>query len=335
MFIKLNISIKNEAANLNCKPRILLIILLTLTIFSSIFVINFVVKASNSDIVILVLDLFNYNNTLPKNFRNSLTLANINGNEDFNLNGIDKLNTSGSSQFSGYNIHLLINTIKTDLLITIIDLRQESHGFINGLAVSWANSQNNANADLTRDQVLLAEQNKLNAIKLNIPITLHDYKNKIIIPTKVQDENQLVKLNSLSYIRIPVRDGGIPTDDMVDYFISYIATQSPNSWIHFHCKQGIGRTTTFMIMYDMIKNNKYVTADEIIKRQLKLANFNETDLKTFYSNERMDFLENFYKYCKSNEDSFIIKWSEWKSPQVSILEGFNYHISIIFRFLIF
>ena len=35
---------------------------------------------------------------------------------------------------------------------------------------------------------------------------------------------------------------------MVDYFIDFVENQPENTWLHFHCKAGAGRTTTFMIM---------------------------------------------------------------------------------------
>lgn len=138
-----------------------------------------------------------------------------------------------------------------------------------------------------------------------------------MIPTKVQNENELVKSKGLSYNRIPVRDGGIPADDMVDYFIESVKTQPQNSWLHFHCKQGIGRTTTFMIMYDMIKNHNEVSANDIIKRQLALAGLNEKERKSFYNSERIGFLNKFYNYCKINGDSFKIKWSDWKKASAA------------------
>ena len=129
------------------------------------------------------------------------------------------LNISGSQQFSEYNLPLVINSIGTSLPITVIDLRQESHGFINGAPVSWANVKNDANIGLTREQVLIDEYNKLSSIKLNVPMTYYNHKNITVIPTKVENENHLVNSKSLSYIRIPVTDGKIPTDDMVDYFV--------------------------------------------------------------------------------------------------------------------
>lgn len=114
------------------------------------------------------------------------------------------------------------------------------------------------------------------------------------------------------YERITVRDGGIPTDDMVDYFIKFVKSQAPNSWIHFHCKEGVGRTTVFMIMYDMMKNCKNAGADDIIKRQLALLNSNKANIKSFNNDKKIDFLKKFYDYCRANGDNFNTNWSEWK-----------------------
>nr|WP_051652479.1 dual specificity protein phosphatase family protein [Clostridium algidicarnis] len=241
----------------------------------------------------LILDSQNYYG-IPKHFRKSTNMLNVESSKELNLSGLNALNISGSKQFSEYNLPLVIDSIGTSLPITIIDLRQESHGFINGAPISFANAKNNANMGLTKDEVILDEYNRLNSIKLNVPITYYNHKNITIVPKKVEDEDHLVTSKSLSYIRIPVTDGKIPTDDMVDYFVSFVKSQPKNTWLHFHCKQGIGRTTTFMIMYDMMKNAHHVTADDIIKRQLLLANFDEGQIKSFYNNERIIFLNNFY-----------------------------------------
>lgn len=284
------------------------------------FIVNKNTKAEVSDDDInLVSDSLSYNNFLPKNFRKTSDSKALNDNNNLNIKGLDNLNISGSQQFSKYNLPLLINAIGTSLPITVVDLRQESHGFINGISVSWVGLKNNANKRLTREQVLEDEANKLKNIKLNVPIAFYNHPERIIVPTKVQDENELVKSKSFFYNRITVKDGGRPSDDMVDFFIEFIKTQEQNSWLHFHCKAGIGRATIFMIMYDMIKNCKEVSSAEIINRQLALANFNDRKIKSFHRKKRIDFLNKFYDYCKMNGDSFGVKWSEWK--RASVLNG--------------
>ncbi|BCZ46309.1 exported protein [Clostridium gelidum] len=298
----------------NFKASICILSIL-LSIFYSLTIKNGIAQASDVSLDIsninLIIDSLDYND-IPKNFRKSSNIINVQNNKNLTLSGLDTLNISGSQQFSEFNLPLVINSIETSLPITVIDLRQESHGFINGYPVSFANAKNDANIGLTKEQVLLDENSKLNNIKLNVPITFYNHDNITIVPTEVNNENQLVNSKSLSYIRIPVTDGKIPTDDMVDYFVDLVKLQPTSIWFHFHCKEGIGRTTTFMIMYDMIKNSKEVMADDIIKRQLLLANFNEDDIKSFYNDERVIFLENFYKYSKEASNNFNIKWSDWK-----------------------
>lgn len=295
------------------KLKIPIVLLIFTVIFSSFMIRKNVYAVNEDNTVHLVLDLFTPDDTIPKEFRKTTDLTAIKENKNLNLNGLEKLNVSGSQQFSEYNLPSLLKAIGTSLPITVVDLRQESHGFINGFPVSWANSKNNANEGLSRDEVLLDEVNKLKNIKLNEPITFYNKPKESIIPIKVQNEYELIKSNGLLYNRITVRDGGIPSDDMVDYFIESIKGKMDSSWFHFHCKAGVGRTTTFMIMYDMIKNYKEVNAEDIINRQLALANFNETNIKSFYNDkERMVFLYKFYDYCKENGDSLSAKWSEWK-----------------------
>ncbi len=76
-----------------------------------------------------------------KKFRKSSDISNVEKNKNINLSGLNTLNISGSKQFSEQNLPLIISNIKTSLPITVVDLRQESHGFINGLPVSWANKK--------------------------------------------------------------------------------------------------------------------------------------------------------------------------------------------------
>ncbi len=302
--------------------RITILTLLIVSIFS--FAVNnnaiAQVPSDKDNGVHLILDSVNYNSVLPKHFRKTTDLAVVKDNKDLDLKGLDKLNISGSQQFSGNNIDLLIKAIDTSLPTTVIDLRQECHGFINGFSVSWADAKNNANVGLTRDQVIAKEKEDLKSIKLNEPITFYNNSKQTMDVKTVQSEEELTKSKNLGYERVTVRDGGIPTDDMVDYFMEFIKNKPKDSWLHFHCKEGIGRTSTFMIMYDMINNYKDVNADGIIKRQLALANFEDTTLKSFYNNERMGFLNKFYDYCKANGDSFDTKWSEWNSKASSIDE---------------
>ena len=88
---------------------------------------------------------------------------------------------------------------------------------------------------------------------------------------------------------------------MVNYFMDIVKNNPENTWFHFHCKAGVGRTTTFMIMYDIIKNGNEVSLHDIIGRQLLLSGISPKDYVDFFIGKRYDFFNKFYnkyKTCK-------------------------------------
>ena len=235
---------------------------------------------------------------LPHHFRKCTDEIEIPSGTELNLTGLDTLRISGSSQFAENSLGMIKNSIGTNYSIITIDLRQESHGFINGTAVSLENEKNNANAGLTLEEVIKTENKDLNSIKLNEPLLLFNTQ-KEIIPKYVLNEASLTGDNSIGYLRIPVTDGKLPTEDMIVYFITFVNNQPENSWLHFHCKAGVGRTTTFMIMYDIMKNCNDVSLYDIITRQVILSKINEKAAAGFYKGEHFDFLNNFYTNYKN------------------------------------
>ena len=166
--------------------------------------------------------------SLPNNFRKTTDISNASALKSLDINGLDSLNISGSSQFTEYNLPLLIKAIDDKFSIIDIDLREESHGFINGTPISFANSNNNANAGLTLDEIIIKEDSDLSSIKLNTPLTLYN-KNKSITPKVVKNEKDLVEANNITYLRIPVTDGNLPNDDIVNYFIDFVKNQPENT----------------------------------------------------------------------------------------------------------
>lgn len=264
-----------------------------------------IVAASTQGNVYLSLDSSNIDE-LPKNFRKTTDLS-VLKNSSLNLEGLSDLNISGSKQFAEKPLSLLIKDINHPK-ITIVDLRQESHGFINGNAVSWFSPGDKANRGLSLDEVLVKEKKQLSSIELNKPLQLNKGKHTLI-PTIVENEETLAKKNNLDYFRITVTDGERPTDDMVDRFMSFINKLPEDQWLHFHCKAGIGRTTTFMAMFDMTRNSKKVSFDDIINRQQDLAQLEKSLLDK--NDKRTEFLNNFYKYTKENTDNFKSTWSDY------------------------
>ena len=283
--------------------RLLLILLLCFSITNSIVINAF---AESGPEVYLSLD-FRNEDTLPKNFRKTTDLSKLNG-TNANLTGLADLNISGSSQFTALSFLKLKENITTKLPFVDIDLRQESHGFINGNAISWVSPGDKANRGLSLKEVIEKEKSQLASIPFGKSISLDNGKYNLV-PTVIENEEKLVTPNNTKYLRLTVTDGNRPTDDIVDMFVNYSTTQAKGKWLHIHCKEGEGRTTTFMTLYDMINNSKNVSLEDIVNRQFLLGGINL--LKPGDESKRVNFIKNFYTYTKENNDDFKTTWSQW------------------------
>jgi len=251
---------------------------------------------------------------LPKHFRKTNESINIESTKVPSLKGLSSLNASGSGQFPEGSLKLIKQAVGDTTPITVIDLRQEYHGFVNGMAVTISEGNNKEKKSLTIEQLLIDEKSKVQSISLGKPLTVTNKKKITIIPEKVQNEEDLVKGEGMSYVRIPVIDGKKPTNEMVDYFIQFIKVLPEDTWLHFHCREGIGRTTIFMVMYDIMRNCKEVSLEDIISRQVLIGGKNlleDTKKIEVYAIKRSEFIEEFYKYCKENKDNFETIWSQW------------------------
>ncbi|MDS0528161.1 phytase [Clostridium sp. SHJSY1] len=248
------------------------------------------------------LDFSNTDN-LPLNFRKTSDLSNLKD-KNLDLTGLDSLNISGSGEFTSLSLLKLKENLNTPPPIVIVDLRQETHGFINGNSVSDSNQY--CNVGLTFNDISEREKQVLSNIPFGKSISLGN-ENHSLIPTLVETEENLIRPNNLRYVRIPVKENGRPTDETVDRFVEYINTLKKDTWLHFHCKLGDERTTIFMSMYDMIKNSNNTELKNILTRQealggTNLLNLDEHDPKSI-------FIKNFYQYSRNAD--FKISWSNW------------------------
>ncbi|MEQ8224090.1 MAG: hypothetical protein ABRQ37_17365 [Candidatus Eremiobacterota bacterium] len=274
--------------------------------------------------------------TLPRNWRMCTDILKNNENIPMpSLEGYSTLNISGSGSFSTGQFKKLREALGERKVI-IIDLREESHGLVNNMCVSWYKTTNNLNEGKSLEEISLIEKDLLNKLKddgktdidiiLKRPDMLNagtwDVKKLPVIVEQVMTEEELVTEHGYGYHRIPVTDLRRPEDNDVDDFVNFYKNLSNDTWLHFHCKAGKGRTTTFMAMYDMMKNYDKVKKEDIINRQWISGGLNLTDIEdnaninTEWSKARYDFILKFYDYCSQNGPDYKITWSEWLKGNV-------------------
>jgi hypothetical protein len=281
-----------------------------------------ILALASSQSIYLVLDALN-KPTLPKSFRTTSGYLP----PQVSTTGLNELHAIGSAQFSAKELQTVLTHVQNSFII--VDLRQESHGFLNGNAISWYNEDDSANQYKTSGQIEQIQAQLLANLALQsiASVRIIKTKNKAVkathrdvltLPVKhVYSEANLAKQLHVGYKRFYITDHHVPDDQEVDRFVQWVQTLPPNTWLYFHCRGGKGRTTTFMVMYDMMKNAKKLSFATIIQRQADLGGINILQLPSPTSPKyaiylaRLTFLQHFYNYCAANTDHFQTKWSHW------------------------
>ena len=139
---------------------------------------------------------------------------------------------------------------------------------------------------------------------------------------RFQSEKELTEDEGLYYVRFPLKDHCWPDAEYVDQFIDLIKELGiDNLWLHIHCHAGKGRTGSFLIMYDKMKNPD-VPIKEIAIRQAMLGasymlyteNSDSWKAPLYEEKARMTYL--FEDYVNENKDTnYALPWSEWLEGQ--------------------
>ena len=91
---------------------------------------------------------------------------------------------------------------------------------------------------------------------------------------------------------------------MVDRFVAFVKGLKTDTWLHFHCHGGDGRTTTFLTLYDMIRNvPQGVDLDDIVARQSMMGQYplfrDGGGWKARVTEGRTAFIKQFYSTSKA------------------------------------
>lgn len=263
---------------------------------------------------------------LPRNLRTVQQL--IVGNSPLNLQGLTYLRASGSGQFSENTFSKMLQHLKVSPhQLIVLDLREESHGFINGKSISWTDGiYNYGNLHKSRTEIESDENHRLKLAEQTKFIIVNPFAHpstKLTVTTITTERAFIENLGS-SYIRLPVTDHNPPTNEIIDQFIEIVKNLSSDQWLHFHCKGGKGRTTTFLILFDIMKNAHSISLSDILARQQSIGgvNLNEIDKKVGEmkraAEARFELIQQFYLYCRQVPD-FQVNWSTWIKQQQEAL----------------
>lgn len=268
---------------------------------------------------------------LPKNFRMSTDGLNPERAGQMVTKGLEALRISGSAQMSAGELQVLAAQLLSaagGAPVYLVDLRQETHGFADGQAISFYGKRNWGNIGKhTKDIIAEEAETFQNMQGENIDIfTLDADKNPQQPPAfafqaeQTMTEAQAAASVGLNYFRLTSTDHIWTDDESIDRFIAFYKSLPENAWLHFHCEAGHGRTTTYMILYDILKNAGQVSLEDIAARQYLLGGTDvlqqytsagrKINWRLVFETERADKIRLFYQYVKENPQ-LNTRWSDW------------------------
>ena len=266
-------------------------------------------------------------NALPRNFRTTNDPLKENKGKTPSTTGLNDLRASGSGEFTPEGLKLVL--ARTRGPVTVFDLRQETHVFVNELPVSWYASHDWANVGRSHKEIESEEAARVQSFKPGSEIDVrpgqpvkHGNGNSVtpeqITVERASTEQNIVERAGAHYARITVTDHTRPLDDAVDRFILAVRALPQGTWAHFHCEAGLGRTTTFMVLYDTLRNANRVALEDIVLRQKILSHGYDVlqpdepgNWKAPYAADRAAFVQAFYEYARANPNGRPKLWSEW------------------------
>lgn len=249
--------------------------------------------------------------------------------------GLDKLRCSASAEFSGAGLALIRDKIHqqagSNAVIYVVDLRKESHGFVNGdVPVSHYTKGNRGNDKLSSAAVPQAEEKVLKSLVGKevkfVPLGKTDtklFEARSIKVEQVETEQALAARLGMRYKRIPITDQAAPRDEDIDEFVAFYKKLPADAWLHFHCHAGHGRTTTFAVFYDIL-HNPDVALEDIVVRQYALGGTNlfapgkKDNWKGREIRKRGRQIRRFYDYVQANRSNqYAQEFSQWVKKQKS------------------
>jgi len=251
-----------------------------------------------------------------------------------NARHLNEERMSGCAQFSKNQFQKWASALrKKSENVWIVDCRLETHGFINGIAVSWANILNNANLGKSTAEVEAEEV----ALARLVGTTVSAYTMDTDPPKLAMDftvetwetERELVEAEGFGYLRLPCPDHIWPPAEAIDEFIAFAKDLPEDAWLCFHCHAGSGRTGALMTIWEMMQKPD-AALEETLQHQADTGSTNMVARSTSdtqpggglpegpaltrkrATQQRIIMVRAMYRYIQENHAAnYAVTWSDW------------------------
>ncbi len=249
---------------------------------------------------ILALSLLFFDAFYGRNFRSMEDK--IGSTQKVDLRGLQDIHASGGSPTCFTSLKWKLRHV--DGPIIIVDAMSEYHGFIKSIPTALLGYHKPAKFKHLVRRFLLTGSTDVH-------------------PELVISEEEEAKKYDLGYRKVSISSTFISSDEDIDNIIAFYDSIPENTWLHFHCSHGKGRTSLMLVMLDTMKNAPQVSLEDIVKRQHLLGSENLFNTEVWengtYTKEQLEnrkkFIEDFYAFICQRKAGGLQKWSDWHQTQ--------------------
>lgn len=174
----------------------------------------------------------------------------------------------------------------------------------------------------TDDLEQFRQKNVWKALFIEAEVKIYEFLHGQEIDTLSKDQFAIeqveVEKRGYHYVQ-PLKKGWVKDLSFIDPVVSQFEVIPADAWVYFHCARGCARTTTFMILYDIFRNAKQSSLDEILERQYCLGgeDIANTDVwgKSTWSKEQLEARKRiavlFYDYMTDKAGYGAQTFSAW------------------------
>ena len=241
--------------------------------------------------------------------------------------GLADLKVSASSDFSTRELDALIKELKKyhSGPITVVDLRSETHGLLNGDHLSLYGQENWDNRGLTHEQIIANEKQIIHGLigkEIETGGTTPNGRTSKMTVNTAMTEEELCFSRGIGYFRLTVLDHCFADPRSIDDFVAFVQALPEDTWLHFHCQAGMGRTNMFLIFYDFMRNTDVPAKDVVYRHFMQGGNFqyydggkeNEAEWKIPLAKEKVEMIPLVHDYIQEQKPKgYQLTWSQWKA----------------------
>lgn len=229
--------------------------------------------------------------------------------QGLDLRGLRELKASGGTSVHFSDLKRRLAHVNDPIII--IDGMDKIHGYIHGIPSTFFSYQK-------------PNPHWKYYIRRWIYTGSTDVHPELIVPEEIEAQK-----HGFSYTNLKVGSKFISSNETIDNLVKVLENMPANTWIHFHCHYGKGRTSMMLVLYDIMKNAPLVSLEDIIKRQHLLGSEDllNTDVWEGGSytqkqlEDRKTFITQFYDFICQRKAGGIQEWSAWHYQTTPIISA--------------